>query len=558
VSRRAERSPRGAGLAAPPIVSEVLRSPGRPLDPGPRSFMENRFGRDFSQVRSRSAPEIAPARLEVDPDGGPQEREADRIAERIAAVPRQAGEPRHDFGQVRLHTDARAAESARAMNALAYTVGRDVVFGAGQYRPESPDGRRLLAHELTHVVQQSHEPAGRVQRKGFWGAIGGFFNSLAHAAIDYSDESLRSYLELLDKTGDIEGDPDSDDKARQIVNTWKLGGSSFVLTEQRKALLIREMLDGPTLGDDENAILDLLERSYNFELRYIFGAGGVKPGKVASDVPSDPGDQFHDFCDRRFEGGLPALLKGKIEPTGYPVPLGEGLPVPGDPLASVPSLPGANTLDPGWSAKNPACILGLLCSEDKTVVQQLPSMTVKVANSITEFYWEYDGAAWQQKLRTRGAASLHGSKEVIVKSQTPCAEVVEKIIHEVRHQNQPSGLGPEQVETDAYTFTEDWTIRRGLPGRPSFRKTDPQTQKETPDAAKIQSYVQSRYSGMTSAPGERITGHEPTGETIVELPNGQEIRRPPQAGDSHQDFAKTQAALNNLPKIPPSAWVCPK
>jgi hypothetical protein len=55
---------------------------------------------------------------------------------------------------VRVHTDARAAESAQAVNALAYTVGCDVVFGAGQYAPSTSNGRQLLAHELTHVVQQ--------------------------------------------------------------------------------------------------------------------------------------------------------------------------------------------------------------------------------------------------------------------------------------------------------------------------------------------------------------------------------------------------------------------
>jgi len=67
-------------------------------------------------------------------------------------------EPRfgHDFSDVRIHTDARAAESARAINALAYTVGRDVVFSAGQFAPNSGEGRKLIAHELTHVVQQQH------------------------------------------------------------------------------------------------------------------------------------------------------------------------------------------------------------------------------------------------------------------------------------------------------------------------------------------------------------------------------------------------------------------
>jgi Domain of unknown function (DUF4157) len=89
----------------PPIVHDVLNSPGRPLDAAAQAFMEPRFG--------------------------------------------------HDFSGVRVHTDARAAESARSVNALAYTVGRDIVFGPDQYTPETTAGKRLLAHELTHVVQQS-------------------------------------------------------------------------------------------------------------------------------------------------------------------------------------------------------------------------------------------------------------------------------------------------------------------------------------------------------------------------------------------------------------------
>ncbi|HWF08934.1 MAG TPA: DUF4157 domain-containing protein [Bryobacteraceae bacterium] len=88
----------------PPIVHEVLRSPGQPLDAKTRAFMEPRFG--------------------------------------------------HDFGHVRVHTDAKAAESARAVHALAYTVGHNVVFDAA-HSPETIGSRRLLGHELAHVVQQS-------------------------------------------------------------------------------------------------------------------------------------------------------------------------------------------------------------------------------------------------------------------------------------------------------------------------------------------------------------------------------------------------------------------
>lgn len=94
-------------VAAPPIVHDVLRSPGRPLDAETRAFMEPRFG--------------------------------------------------HDFSRVRIHTDHEAAKSAATVGAQAYTVGRDVVFGPAQYAPETHRGRHLLAHELTHALQQTED-----------------------------------------------------------------------------------------------------------------------------------------------------------------------------------------------------------------------------------------------------------------------------------------------------------------------------------------------------------------------------------------------------------------
>jgi peptidoglycan hydrolase-like protein with peptidoglycan-binding domain len=90
----------------PGIVHEVLGSPGHSLDASTRARLEPRF--------------------------------------------------QHDFSQVRVHADARANESAQAVNALAYTVGRHIVFNAGQYSPGTSQGEQLLAHELTHTLQQEH------------------------------------------------------------------------------------------------------------------------------------------------------------------------------------------------------------------------------------------------------------------------------------------------------------------------------------------------------------------------------------------------------------------
>lgn len=110
--REVERS--AAGGAASRDVSEAEPSQGRSLEPAVRDLMESRIG--------------------------------------------------HDFGAVRVHTDEQAVSSAQALEARAYTVGARVFFNAGEYSPSTDAGRRLLAHELTHVVQQ-RSTGSRVQRQ---------------------------------------------------------------------------------------------------------------------------------------------------------------------------------------------------------------------------------------------------------------------------------------------------------------------------------------------------------------------------------------------------------
>src|SRR5215207_509384 len=90
--------------------------------------------------------------------------------EPLPASVRADFEPRfgYDFGEVRVHAGGEAAEAARSVNALAFTTGRDVVFAAGQFAPETQGGRWLLAHELAHVVQQGQGRATGLQRREPW------------------------------------------------------------------------------------------------------------------------------------------------------------------------------------------------------------------------------------------------------------------------------------------------------------------------------------------------------------------------------------------------------
>ena len=115
-AQRKEKERNGGSIEAPSIVSETVRSGGKPLEKNTRSFMESRMGMDFSNVK--------------------------------------------------IHTGSVAAKSAQSINALAYTSGNSIVFNEGQYSPGTDSGKRLLAHELTHVIQQNASVLSkRIQRQ---------------------------------------------------------------------------------------------------------------------------------------------------------------------------------------------------------------------------------------------------------------------------------------------------------------------------------------------------------------------------------------------------------
>jgi hypothetical protein len=109
-------------------------------------------------IASSSNTEEAPVPSDFDQNLGP--------GQQLDAETRSFFESRlgHDFSHVRIHSDEAAERSARDMNAIAYTNGRNIVFGAGRFTPETHEGQRLIAHELTHVVQQGGE-ANAIQRK---------------------------------------------------------------------------------------------------------------------------------------------------------------------------------------------------------------------------------------------------------------------------------------------------------------------------------------------------------------------------------------------------------
>jgi Domain of unknown function (DUF4157) len=279
--KKLQRKSKPAELEAPdevpPIVHDVLRSPGQPLEAATRAFMEPRFG--------------------------------------------------HDFSNVRVHNDARAMESAHAVKAAAYTVGRHIVFAGHQLQFNSLGEKQLLAHELTHVVQQRQQDQDFSRREIQIGSPGDIYEREADAignkiiagksagpgrdvlakptlqrgildvlaapfvaiarvfgAEIYSDDELLSYYRDFVEKGQIENAYDSDNKARALVKRWKVNQRTLspkqekpvtiVLDARKKAVLAKEMYQGHRSGGDVEGVLDLLRLSDDNDVSSIVAGVG--------------------------------------------------------------------------------------------------------------------------------------------------------------------------------------------------------------------------------------------------------------------------------------------
>ena len=200
----------GDAGTAPASVDRVLSGSGRPLDPAIQQDMGQRFG--------------------------------------------------HDFSQVRVHTDSAAEKSAQDINAHAYTMGKNIVFGAGGFAPESHEGRKLIAHELTHVVQQT-------------GAAG------IHAG--QRGEKLTLSSESKHTVQKQEGKPDANpekDKEKDKSNDSKL---SFQLTEPDFLSLKKPFFDRNAFQLwDPNSALGVWK--YNLDFFKRFGLSDKWAGKAAN------------------------------------------------------------------------------------------------------------------------------------------------------------------------------------------------------------------------------------------------------------------------------------
>jgi hypothetical protein len=251
--------------AVPRIVNLALRHPGRPLDTATRQYMESRFG--------------------------------------------------EDFGGVRVHTAGLAAESAAAVHARAFTVGHDIVFAASRYSPRSSEGRRLLSHELTHVVQQ--RAAATVQELRI-GEPGDNFEREADAVsrrIDEEEPTVRLRTtdspvqrDLATPPPAVAAAPQIDLTDAQIQEAIRFNRARY---DERNTRLIQDLLGGPVTGtwNEENIVaIAATQEEY----------GLTKDGKV--------GDAMFRFLNReqRLENSptttANCLVSFRLVGPGHPPP----------------------------------------------------------------------------------------------------------------------------------------------------------------------------------------------------------------------------------------------
>lgn len=453
--------------SVPPIVHDVLRSPGQPLDTATRAFMEPRFGRDFSQVR--------------------------------------------------VHTDTQAAESARAVNALAYTVGRDVVFGAGQYVPLTHEGRKLIVHELTHVTQQS-DSRNRLSRL-----------SVGAARDQYEQEADRVTKQVM------LGNPINAFPLRSGFLVQRTIGDGHDLSSPR----FSQMLDLEAAYDDETVIrngnsgrgVQAIQQAL-YDLGYPlpnFGADGEFGNETKAAVEAFQRDH------------PPLVVDGKV---------GRETMAALDARFGVPVLPAPAARSAPWTA---TCVRSILCPWSPHTIDVLRTrITLKSFDSISWADEEWDGAAWVPAPFPGGGYNTGVEIGVLNSS---CEEMSETLYHEVLHAEQPTThRTTRERESYAYRIGEEFSIAMGLGGRPSLRSTDAQG-RQFADPAKVGTFVATRYPSVPAGGGgDEIIGKAAAlGDVRVRRPDGSIYTRPAVVGE------KVPGPISILNEVthPTAGWTCP-
>jgi len=219
----------------------------------------------------------------------------------------------YDFGRVRVHSDPAAAESAQGLNALAYTIGRDVVFGSGQYAPGTQRGRELLAHELAHVLQQPSQEAAAPIAIGepgdsFEREAGGMTEAVmdqAGSLRQRGTQRMRSQPGVIRRQ---EVKPPTEGEVKEEARLRRLASRpSEALTQWKK------------LNEKERGFVNLVMLGrYGFEFAQDFQqyASGEKKPNISTEISNAPENQPEELVKRGYKHAFDNVW---VHPSGHEI-----------------------------------------------------------------------------------------------------------------------------------------------------------------------------------------------------------------------------------------------
>jgi hypothetical protein len=399
VSRRAS----GGGTVDGGTESEIraATTDGRPLAEPTRSTFESRFGRDFSDVR--------------------------------------------------VHTGPEADAAARSIDAEAFTHGSDIVFARGNYRPNSAGGRRLLAHELTHVVQQGGASAGTtagVQRQS-----GG-------------------------------------QKQKNQLSSPRFEGNETLEKVRRGEILLggrRAQSDSDTKYALKLIQAALVEADYDVE---VDGEYDIDTSAAVKQFQDDVGITETLGYDGRGSIGAKTMAA-----------LDDRFPEPDQPTTTGGKNPGQTQ----WDPYDPTCLLDIFCEWNEPIVEDFRRGDLELV-TFTEAYnkvWRADEEGWEEdKQYIQGF--LEGDAVGIEKGVT-CLEAAYILYQEWFHAQQSSYMPKKEREIQAWTAQEMWLLAQDLPTvKSEFRQMGSDPPKI--DTGAVREHVVSAYSDIDRKDGESGPG----------------------------------------------------
>lgn len=373
-----------------------------------------------------------------------------------------------DFAAVRVHTDGEADQTASAFNARALTYGHHIAFRYARYQPGTTDGRRLLAHELTHVVQQRGPNAAQVGRTVTQAAQ----PTIQRALGDGHDLQSPRFSRLLD----LEAVYDNE-------KVLEVGAS------------------GRGVEAIQQALYDL-----GFPLP-VNGANGNFNTETQTAV-------------KAFQAAHPPLAQdGRV---GFKTMAAL------DATFGVPTLPAPASLAAPWT---PACVRSVLCKQSPHTINVLQTrITLKSFDNISWADEKWDGASWVAAPFPGGGYNtgteigvLNGPCEAMAQT------LYHEVLHADQPTSQHTTL---QKEAYAYRIGEEMSIALGFAGRPGLRSTDPQGKQFADPAKVASFVGARYPGVSTGAPGDQIIGKAAApGQVQVQRPDGSIITRPAAVGE---------------------------